>query len=161
ANGANNMHSDSYVTDTHTASGPLGWNPVVVSAARGVLGGECASVTFDQHGRIITVCMSAGSAKLVLLEPHTLPELASSDLPPRQSTGLDLRKITNDTSGGAYFCLDQRYRPVIADAARHIQVVGHLDRPAGPVFERQHDWDLSRVLPADDKVTTTLPDWTG
>ncbi len=161
ANGANNMHDDSYVTDTHVASGPLGVNPVVISAARGVLGGECASVTFDQHRRIVTVCMSARSAKLLLLDPRTLAELASYDLPLRPSTGLDLRKITNDTSGGAYFYLDQKYRAVIADAAHHIQVVAHLDRPEGPGFERQRDWDLGTVVPADDPVTTALPDWNG
>src|SRR3989454_1242686 len=71
AGGSNNMHGDSYVTDTHAASGPLGKEPVVVSTARGLLGGECASVTFDRQGRILTVCASAARMELLLLDPRS------------------------------------------------------------------------------------------
>jgi hypothetical protein len=161
ANGANNMHNDSYITDTHAVSGPLGMDPEVRSTARGLLGGECASVTFDRQGRIVTVCMSARKSELLLLDPRTLAELASWALPLRPSAGLDVRKIVNDTSGGAYFYLDEGDRAVIADAARHIQVIAHHDGPGGPVFERQRDWDLGPAVASPDRVTTTLPDWEG
>src|SRR5437870_3133662 len=86
ASGANNMHGDSYASDTHAASGPLGHDPVVVSTARGLLGGECASVMFDRQGRIVTVCASALRMQHLLLEPHTPRALARLVLPRRPST---------------------------------------------------------------------------
>src|SRR5206468_7239638 len=97
------------------ASGPLGKDPVVVSTARGLLGGECAAVTFDRQGRILTVCASAARMELLLLDPRTLRELAHYGLPRRPSTRtLSIRRMTSDTSGGVYFYLDERAR---ADAA--------------------------------------------
>ena len=165
ANGANNMHNDSYITDTHAVSGPLGITPEVRSTARGILGGECASVTFDRQGRIVTVCMTMRGPKLLLLDQRTLAELASYRLPQRPSTGLDVRRIVNDTSGGAYFYLDHEDRAVIADAAHHIQVIAHREGPDGPAFVRERDYDLRPVLVSPDRpgdrVTTTLPDWDG
>jgi len=158
ATAANNMHGDSFVSDTHTASGPLGRDPVVVSSARGLLGGECASVTFDRRGRILTVCASAVRMELLLLDPRTLRELASYRLPQRPSTRtLSLRRITSDTSGGVYFYLDQRERAVIGTAARRIEVVAHDD--AG--FHLERAYDLAPVVPPGDAVTAVLPDWAG
>jgi len=162
-NGMNNMHADAFCTDTHAASGPLGDAPVVVSTARGLLGGECASVTFDRQGRIVTVCTSARRMQLLLLDPRTLRELAHYDLPLRPSTrSLSIRTIVTDTSGGAYFYLDHRDRAVLATAAHRIEVVGHDDHG----FHREQVWDLAPVVVGraghpGDAVTTTLPDWTG
>lgn len=103
-NGRNSMHADGPASDTHPESGPLGRNPEVVSTARGLLGGECASVAFDREGRIVTVCTSAFRMQLLVLDPHTFRELAHYDLPPRPSMrSLSIRTITTDTSGGAYF----------------------------------------------------------
>ena len=162
ATGANNMHGDSYVSDTHAASGPLGKNPVVASTARGWLGGECAAVTFDRRGRIVTVCASAARMQLLLLEPRTLRELAHHDLPQRPSTRtLSIRKITSDTSGGAYFYLDHRDRAVLVTAAHRLEVVAHDDA----AFRLERAYDLAPVVVReghrDDAVTAVLPDWTG
>src|SRR2546426_12017165 len=44
-NGRNNMHGDSYISDTYQVSGPLGVHPQITSVARAWLGGECATVT--------------------------------------------------------------------------------------------------------------------
>lgn len=161
-NGMNNMHADASCTDTHAVSGPLGADPVVLTTARGLLGGECASVTFDRQGRIVTVCASARRMQLLLLDPRTLRELAHHDLPPRPSTRtLRIRTIVTDTSGGAYFYLDHRDRAVLATSAHRIEIVGH-DHGG---FHLERAYDLAPVVVrADhpgDAVTTTLPDWTG
>src|SRR5688572_16471989 len=73
-NGWNSMHGDGLASDTHPESGPLGIDPEVISTARGLLGGECASVTFDRQGRIVTVCTTALRMRLLLLDPRTLRE---------------------------------------------------------------------------------------
>src|SRR5688572_26375839 len=73
-NGWNSMHGDGPASDTHPESGPLGIDPEVISTARGLLGGECASVTFDRQGRIVTVCTTALRMRLLLLDPRTLRE---------------------------------------------------------------------------------------
>jgi hypothetical protein len=167
-NGWNGMHADGPASDTHPEAGPLGIDPVVTSTARGLLGGECASVTFDRAGRIVTVCTTALRMQLLLLDPRTFHELASYDLPPRPSMkSLSIRTITTDTSGGAYFYLDERDRAVIGDATLKIQVVSHDD--AG--FHLERTYDIAAVVASPerrnrlpgraDAVTTVLPDWSG
>jgi hypothetical protein len=160
-NGWNSMHADGPASDTHPESGPLGQNPEVISTARGLLGGECASVTFDRAGRIVTVCTTALRMQLLVLDPKTLRELMSYDLPSRPSMkSLSIRTITTDTSGGAYFYLDDADRAVIGTAAHRIEVVAHDD--AGFRLERAYDL-ASVVAPPgrDDALVTVLPDWSG
>jgi hypothetical protein len=166
ANGSNNMHADSYVTDTHRTRGPLGERPEVRSTARGLLGGECASVTFDRRGRLVTVCMSKRAAELLLLDPRTLAELARYDLPQRPSNrGWSLRRILTDTSGGAYFYLDHHDRAVLATSAHRIEVVGIVDRGNAPAFRLERSYDLRdtivRAAAPQDAIVTVLPDWEG
>jgi hypothetical protein len=160
-NGWNSMHGDGPASDTHLESGPLGRDPEVISTARGLLGGECASVTFDHAGRIVTVCTTALRMQLLVLDPKTLRELASYDLPPRPSMkSLSIRTITTDTSGGAYFYLDEADRAVIGTAKHRIEVVGHDD--AGFHLERAYDLASTVAPPGrDDAIVTVLPDWSG
>jgi outer membrane protein assembly factor BamB len=166
ANGRSNMHDDAQDTNTYRVSGPLGIHPQITSTARALLGGECASVNFDRHGRIVTVCMSLAGPKLLLLDPHTLAELASYDLPQRPSTrSFNLRKIVTDTSGGAYFYLDAHDRAVIATSALRIEIVGETGEGTDASFVLEHAYDLRSVVARprrpDDTVTTVLPDWQG
>jgi hypothetical protein len=166
ANGSSNMHDDAQDTNTYQVSGPLGVHPQIRSTARALLGGECASVNFDRHGRIVTVCMSLAGPKLLLLDPHTLAELASYDLPQRPSTrSFNLRRIVTDTSGGAYFYLDARDRAVIATSAHRIEIVSETGEGAHISFVLERAYDLRPVVARpnrpDDTVTTALPDWQG
>ena len=86
---------------------------------------ECASVTFDSRGRIVTICVGLDRPQLKLLDPDTLAELASMDLPPRQTAPAG---TFNDFSGGGYFYLDDRDRAVIPTSERHLLVVGQRRR---------------------------------
>lgn len=160
-NGRNSMHGDGLASDTHPESGPLGHDPEVFSTARGLLGGECASVTFDQAGRIVTVCTTALRMQLLVLDPRTLRELASYDLPPRPSMkSLSIRTITTDTSGGAYFYLDEADRAVVGTAKHRIEVIAHDG--AGFRLERAYDLAATVAPPGrDDALVTVLPDWSG
>jgi hypothetical protein len=166
ANGASSMHVDAYASDAHAAPGPLGVRPEVRSIARGRVGGECATVTFDRRGRIVTVCMTVAAPRLLLLDPATLAELAAFELPPRPSMrSLSLRAVVTDTSGGAYFYLDHRDRAVLATSDRRIQVIGQAEAGGRTVFRRERAYDLAPALAAAghaaDTVTTVLPDWQG
>src|SRR5688572_30206301 len=79
-NGRSNLHVDAYQTDVHQGPGPLGRDMRRVET---FLEGDCASVTFDSRGRIVTVCVGLDGPKLFLMDAATLETLATFPLPPR------------------------------------------------------------------------------
>ena len=163
--GASNMHVDSYTSNTYAWSGPLGHTTEVASRAMGFLGGECPTINFDKQGRVVTVCVSNRTPTLLLLDPETLHVLAAHELPARRTPLLRLRKIMNDTSGGAYFYLDQKNRAVVGTADGTIEVVAIVDGEGAPRLVREHRIDLRAALAfrdgSLDKITAVLPDYRG
>ncbi|MFJ9037276.1 hypothetical protein ACIRF8_11890 [Streptomyces sp. NPDC102406] len=180
ANGRSGMHADAWGSGTYPWSGPAGHAPDVTSEKMAALGGECATVTFDKAGRIVTVCGTFTGFLVKLLDPHSLETLAEYALPQRPSTvealtRLDFSRIFKDTSGGAYSYLDDQDRLVLADSRQHIVRLAH-ERTAdgGWRFVVTDDWDLTGQVPHDcaswtnlypsgvcDPVTSVMPDWTG
>jgi len=152
ANPGNNIHDDAYMTDTYPGSGPLGKAPTVSST---LYGAECASVTFDAKGRIVTVCVGLGTVTLRLLAPDTLEELASYDLPNRR---INPSGSFNDFTGGGYFYLDHRDRAVVPTTRNHLYVVAQT---AGPGFRLARDYDLTGDIGTEDKIVSVIPDWSG
>jgi hypothetical protein len=155
ANGRSNLHNDAYMSGTYAGSGPLGQDMERLST---FYAADCASVTFDQAGRIVTICVGLEGPHLRLLDPHTLELLAEFPLPPRQPGAAN---PFTDFAGGGYFYLDHRDRAVIPTTHRHIWVVEQTEGPLGPGFRLARDYDISGVLSPDDKVFSTLPDWSG
>ena len=151
ANGRSVIHGDAYMTDTHAVPGPLGHE---VESGSTFQVGECATLTFDRQGRIVTLCVRLRDRFLTLLDPVTLDRLATFDLPPR---ALRLGGLFTDFSGGGYFYLDHRDRVVIATTTRHVYVVAVGDDD----FEQVDDIDLSGVVGPDDAINSVLPDWDG
>ncbi|MCB5183221.1 hypothetical protein [Streptomyces antimicrobicus] len=179
-NGRSGMHSDAGGSATVPWSGPLGRAPRVTSEKIAALGGECATATFDAGGRLVTVCGTFAGFQVRLLDPRTLATLAVHELPQRSSTveaitTLDFSKIFKDTSGGAYFYLDDQDRAVLADSRQHVLRLAHDRRPDGSwQFTVESDWDLTAHVPHDcadwtdprprgscDPVTSVMPDWDG
>lgn len=165
-NGMSCMHANTFTTNTHPGPGPLGRDLDVQSRSMGFLGGECPTINFDRKGRIVTVCVRDRRPSLLLLDPTDLKVLASYALPRRRTPLLRLRKMMEDTSGGAYFYLDQQDRAVVGTADGAIEVIGQATNENGePEFVVQRRIDLRRVLKlADgtlDKVTAVLPDYDG
>lgn len=163
---ANNMHVDSYVSDVHPAGGPVGNEPKVSSYAHGAVGGECASVTFDSRDNIVAVCATFKNFSLLLIDPKTLRPLTEMLLPPRASSKtFNLRKIMTDTSGGAYFYLDNRDRAVLVNAHQHLLIVGQDWSEGRPRFVVEREVDLSGYLTEhtsqSDAITAVLPSWSG
>ncbi|WP_282797720.1 hypothetical protein [Streptomyces sp. CC224B] len=179
-NGRSGMHADAAGSGTYPWSGPLGHAPEVTSARMAALGGECATVTFDRAGRLVTVCGTFSGFEVKLLQTRTLRTLATYRLPQRPSTveavtRLDFSKIFKDTSGGAYSYLDDQDRLVLADSRQHIVRLAHERAPDGAWrFVVDADWDLTAHVPHDcvswtnlfpsgecDPVTSVMPDWDG
>ncbi|MGW2747840.1 hypothetical protein [Streptomyces sp. NPDC001450] len=180
ANGRSGMHADAWGSATYPWNGPLGRQPQVGSERMALLGGECANVTFDREGRIVTVCGTFTGFLVKLLDPRTLTTLAEYKLPQRPSTveaitRLDFSRIFKDTSGGAYSYLDDQDRLVLADSRQHLLRLAHRQSPDGTwSFGVTDDWDLGSHVPHDcvtwtnlhpsgdcDPVTSVMPDWTG
>jgi hypothetical protein len=153
--GESNVHDDSWMTDAYWVRGPLGRSPETLSASLGQR--VCVTITFDRRGRLVASCSSLAGPRLFMLDPVTLDVLAELALPfVPPPPGQD--PFTN-SSGGAYFYLDNQDRAVIGTASGHIWIVG--ETPGGvPGFELVEDFDLTGVL-AGDRITSVLPDWLG
>jgi len=174
ASGANSMHSDTYGSNTHPWSGPVGHDSSVTFAGKG----PCAGMGVTHEHLLLLQCGGATSFTMRLVDPVTLKDLATYNLPPRPSTlqaveNASLDKVYSDTSG-AYFYLDNHDVAVVADAAQHIQRIAHVKTSSGWTFKQLNDWDLSKYLPHDcttvtnpfpqgacDPVTSVEPDWHG
>ncbi len=149
-NGSNLLHEDAWQTDTTRRAGPLGRD---VQATSTFFARDCASVTFDRRGRIVTVCVGLDRPQAVILDPRTLETIDAMDLPPRDpSTGNPFTGF----GGGGYFYLDHRDRAIVPTTDRHVYVIH-----AGDTLEREADFDLSGVVAQGDAIISALPDWSG
>jgi hypothetical protein len=72
-NGLSNIHVDPYQTDTNAIRGPLG----ETTTDSIFFAHECASITFDSQGRLVTICVGLERPILALLDPGTLVPLAT------------------------------------------------------------------------------------
>jgi hypothetical protein len=163
---ANNMHVNSLASDVHTLGGPLGKNSQIKSYAHGSFGGECASILFDSKGNIVAVCATFKEFSLLLMSPKDLIPLAQMSLPPRASgKSYDLEKIMSDTSGGAYFFLDNQDRAVLVDANQHLKVISQQWKDGHVNFVIDHEYDLLPTIKSysvpEDVITSIMPDWHG
>jgi hypothetical protein len=151
-NDRSNLHNDAFQTDANRGPGPLGRGMRRVST---FFANDCASITFDSRGRIVTICVGLARPTLYMLDPKTLDTLASMTLPPREMPSPD---FFHDFSGGGYFYLDNRNRAVMLTNDRHLYVVRET---AGPGFAIERDYDLNGAIGLMDKPFSALPDWSG
>jgi hypothetical protein len=152
-NERSNLHDDAYQTDTYRGLGPLGRDPQVTST---LFTADCASVTFDSQGRIVTVCVGIAGPTLRMLDPRTLDTLAEQTLPPRDPR--TLANLFTSFGGGGYFYLDNKDEAVVPTTSRHVYVYAET---AAPGFALVRDVDLSDVVPDGDSIISALPDWKG
>jgi hypothetical protein len=163
--GGNNMHCDAYVSDTYEASGPLGLDSQVASRTQGF--GGYGTIAFDIRGRLVGVYSNGRGFQLELMDPRTLEELASYDLPPRPWYWFLQGVLPWEYLGaGTYFYLDDQYRAVVPTTDHAIEVVQVPDPPASEQFELVRRYDLADHVvpmpwPKEDSVAWVLPDWDG
>lgn len=153
-NPASNVHNDPWQTDAYTQfAGPRGRDPQTLSTN---FGRTCITLTFDRQGRLIGSCtnLTDGPA-MYRFDPVTLDTTAFLPLPfvpPPAGTN----PATN-TTGGAYFFLDDRDRAVVATADRKIMVVAQTQ--AGFQVAKTHD--PRPCLDPADRMPSALPDAQG
>jgi hypothetical protein len=156
-NGRSNLHDDAYMTDSYKFPGPLGRRMKVKSTLHGA---ECASVSFDKKGRLVTICVGLEGPKLVLMKPGSLETLATLPLPVRSSSGTGTTPF-NDFAGGGYFYLDHRDRAVIPTTTRQIWVVRHKRTEGTWEFEIVKQFNVATVMEPNEGIVSALPDWKG
>ncbi len=157
ANGDSNIHNDAYQTDSYQRAGPLGSDIEVSSTFQGA---ECASVTFDREGEIVTVCVGGEGPRLYLFDPDTLATKASLSLPPRSGGGTGSSPF-NDFAGGGYFYLDGRDRAVIPTNTRQLWLVKQIATPSGLAFEVDKTYNLAPPVLPNEAVVAVMPDFRG
>ena len=165
ANLGNNMHCDSYISDAYEASGPLGLNSEVSSRTQGF--GGYGTITFDRSGRLVAVYSNGRGFQLELMDPYSLEELASYDLPSRPWYWL-LQGIMpwQYIGAGMYFFLDDQDRAIVPTTKNTIQVIQTPDPETGGSFELIREYNLDDYVvpmrwPHRDSVAWVLPDWGG
>jgi hypothetical protein len=149
----NNMHDDAYASNAYPGAGPVGRRPAVTSALYGIT--ECATITFDAHGRIVGLCPDLLGPVLKLIDPASLDVLGSYRLPGRNL--LSGANPLTDLCGGAYFYLDNQDRAVVATTNKQVQVLAE----SGRSFALQRSYDLSSAMGSSDCLIALLPDWSG
>jgi hypothetical protein len=156
-NPASNLHNDPWMTDAYPdRSGPLGVNLQATSGAMPL--GLCGSLTFDSHGRIVSVCPSfVNPVTARVIDPETFDVLATYEMPggPNQPGPGAYQNFT----GGGYFFLDRRDRIWSASKTSHLLVLAQ--REGGRKLVKVADYDLTSVLRPDERVTSALPDFHG
>ncbi len=161
-NPTNNIHSDSYLTDSYAYAGPTVASQTEVSQVevsvikdpdtgkgRIVILGECASQAFDAQGNIQSVCAGLAGPDatqvercVVTIDRNTLQILAFySFVKFVQNTG------GVDFGGAGYFYQDNQYRMVVAMPNGHVVILRRVPSNAGGVD--------GYVLDADYNVTGT------
>ena len=150
----NSVHNDAWASDNYTAlSGPLGHRTQTLSTA---IDRDCITITFDTAGRLIATCTDLTHGPgLYLLDPRNLATLAFLQLPfipPPAGTDPAL-----NTTGGAYFYLDNRGRVVVAASSRRILVIA-LRSGRRLRFQQVAEYNPASCLSAGDRMPSVLPD---
>ena len=152
--GSNSMHNDAYASDAYAVSGPLGENLKVTSASYGIR--ECATMAFDSHGRIVGLCGGLEGFTLMVINPVTLRPISEVRTSARNL--LTSANPFTDICGGTYFFLDA---DDVAYPTTGDKTVLKIKVGADGKLTKQHVWDLSGNVPADDCLIATMPDWEG
>jgi hypothetical protein len=152
----NNIHDDTWMTDAYQRSGPLGHNLIALSGS--LPASLCGTQTFDTQGRILSVCPSNLAPPVArVIDPTTLAVLATLVLPnPPDNSGTPAYQ---NFTGGGYFFLDRQNR--IWSATKNNQLWVIAENSSGTRLVKQRSYDLSKVLSANERITSALPDFTG
>ena len=144
------IHNDAWMTDAYAGTSMIDARTAQVRSF--FAGGDCASMAWDDLGRIVAVCVSPTQTRAYLLDPRTLEPLAERRLAERPLTP----GFLTDFSGGGYAVLDSAQRLVIP-------------LPGGIIARYDTRADLAPVdafpvgesLQEGERITSVLPDWSG
>lgn len=147
ANPFNSIHNDSWATDSYRIAAPA--EPRTAAVDSLFTGGDCATITFDSRGRIVTLCSTLTAVLAYVIDPESLTVID------QQVVGTRTPNLT-DFSGGGYFVLDADDRIVFPAADGTISVL----RTAGGIAP-DRSIPVADTLQPGERVTSVLPDWQG
>jgi hypothetical protein len=156
ANGRSSMHADGWASDSYAVSGPLGRDPQVDTAWYGLE--ECATLAFDQHGRLVALCGDLRGPTLHVLD-RTMRPLATRRLPDRPD--VKGKRAWENLCAGAYFYLDPHDRAVVATTDGRILEFATSSASGRAELKQETAFDVSGALPKDDCLVALMPDWAG
>ena len=152
------IHDDGWNSDTSSGPGPRGCDLETVSSTLGLpavlqWASSTSSIAFDSHGRLVVSFMQDGlvtGMDVLLVDPVSLDVLCS------YSAG-------TSSIGNAYFYVDDHDRVVIVTGPRTITTLREGGTSAAPTLESvpRMQYDLSQVVPSDDRLAGLLVDWSG
>lgn len=148
ANPWNSIHNDSWASDAYAdVAGPA--DPLNAAVDSLFTGGDCATITFDSRGRLITLCSSLTTVTAFVVDPTDLSVIH------QEQVGSRTPDLT-DFSGGGYFVLDDEDRIVFPAAGGVLTVLATADG-----IEPVTQIPVADTLIEGEKVTSVLPDWRG
>jgi len=148
ANPWNSIHNDSWGTDSYWFDGPR--QPAGAPVESLFTGGDCATITFDSRGRLVTLCNTLTRVVAYVVDPSTLTVLAQQEVAERTPN-------LTDFAGGGYFVLDSRDRIIFPAGGTTLRVLD-TGGPSPSITEAAAIPVADTLLP-DEKVTSVLPDW--
>ncbi len=150
-----NLHDDPWMTDAYNRPGPLGRRLQASSSA--MPAALCGSLTFDSAGRILSVCPSiANPVSARVIDSKSLQITASFVLGSANPTG---PTAFQNFTGGGYLFIDRQNRIWSATKTSHLVVLA--ESAGGTRLSKVRDYDLTKVLTGDERVTSALPDFNG
>lgn len=165
SNDGSNMHDDAQMSDTYEAPGPVGVHSEITSRSQGF--GGYGTIAYDRAGHLVGVYSNGRRFQVELMDPYTLEELSSFDLPPRPWYWVLQGVMPWAYIGaGMYFYLDHEDRAVVPTTHNTIQVIQAPDPRGAGGFELVRTYDLADHVvtmrwPKQDSVAWVLPDWGG
>lgn len=148
----NSIHNDSWATDAYAVPGPT--DPLEAPTDSLFTGGDCATLTFDAAGRLLTLCSSLTTVTAWAVDPASMQPIASRAVSTRPPS-------LTDFSGGGYVVLDAAGRLITPTRDGVLRALRLADGDAGAQFVDDGSWDVSGVLQPDEGVTSVIPDWGG
>lgn len=170
------IHADAGQSDVHMVAAPTGDDLVIRSRrSGGRMNRQCSTITFRSDGKMVAMCGGLSGFRMVLIDPDTLEALATHDLPMRSSAFQsliyrDLSYTFSDSSGGAYFVLDDQDRVIVGDSDQQIKRLVVEQDGENWRFRVEEQWDMRSHVPNDclhynnwfargecDAITTVVP----
>ena len=170
------IHGDGYQSDVHPFAAPIGESLTIRSRkAGGLLPRQCSTMTFRRDGLMVAMCGGVSGFRMVLIDPDSLRALAWHDLAMRPSAfqALIKRDVSinfEDSSGGAYFVLDDQDRVIVGDPNQQIKRLIAEKQGRAWHFRVEKLWNMKPHVPSDclhydnwfpsgecDAITTVVP----
>ncbi|KEI69420.1 hypothetical protein [Endozoicomonas elysicola] len=156
--GLNSMHNDSHQSDSYPWGGPQGHNTQIDSEQFHPMVGNCVSSVMDDHGRLLSTCVTPFGVTLVARDPETLSIIARKKI----THWLPLGK---KFGGGVYFHVDHQNRVLLASNSPAIEIWSLQGESGLLQWHKESSIDLGGALNTvrreDHRVIDLMPDWDG